>query len=80
MDILLAMLLIWAYNEQPKDVEAEEPEIVPIEEVQVEVPENAVDVTSVTQTAAVLTAIGEALTGTNTATATSTTTSTETST
>ncbi len=24
MDILLAMLLIWAYNEQPKDVEAEE--------------------------------------------------------
>ena len=24
MDILLLMLLVWAYNEQPKDVEAEE--------------------------------------------------------
>ena len=34
MDILLLMLLVWAYNEQPKDVEAEAPEIVPIEEVE----------------------------------------------
>ena len=66
MDILLLMLLVWAYNEQPKDAVSEEPEIVPIQEV--EVPENAVNVTTVTQTAAVLTAIGEAMTGTSTAT------------
>ena len=68
MDILLLMLLVWAYNEQPKDVEAEEPEILPIEEV--EVPDPAVDVVAVPQTASVLTAIGEAMTGTNTATVT----------
>lgn len=76
MDILLLMLLVWAYNEQPKDVESEEPDIVPIQEV--EVPDTAVDVVAVTQTAAVLTAIGEAMTGTSTATNTSTETSTET--
>ena len=29
MDILLLMLLIWGYNEQPKDVKEEEPEIGP---------------------------------------------------
>ena len=74
MDILLLMLLIWAYNEQPKDAVSEEPEIVPIQEV--EVPDNAVNVTTVTQTAAVLTAIGEAMTGTSTETNTSTETST----
>ena len=28
MDILLLMLLIWGYNEQPKDAQEEEPEIV----------------------------------------------------
>lgn len=72
MDILLLMLLVWAYNEQPKDVESEEPEIVPIQEV--EVPDNAVNVATVTQTAAVLTAIGEAMTGTTTSTNTSTST------
>jgi hypothetical protein len=76
MDILLLMLLVWAYNEQPKDVKEEQPEIVPV--VEVEVPDNAVNVTTVTQTAAALTAVGEAMTGTSTATNTSTETSTET--
>ncbi len=78
MDILLLMLLVWAYNEQPKDAVSEEPEIVPIQEV--EVPDPAVDVVAVTQTAAVLTAIGEAMTGTSTATNTSTSTETSTET
>ena len=78
MDILLLMLLVWAYNEQPKDAVSEEPEIVPIQEV--EVPDNAVNVTTVTQTAAVLTAIGEAMTGTSTATTTATSTETSTET
>jgi|SRR6056300_217161 hypothetical protein len=64
MDILLIMLLIWGYNEQPKDVKEEEPEIVPIQESVVS--DNAVNVTEVTQTAAVLTAVAEALTGTST--------------
>jgi hypothetical protein len=41
MDILLIMLLIWGYNEQPKDVKEEEPEIVPIQETVV--PDNAVE-------------------------------------
>jgi len=77
MDILLLMLLVWAYNEQPKDVKEEQPEIVPV--VEVEVPDNAVNVTTVTQTAAALTAVAEALAGTSTSTTTSTT-STETST
>ena len=63
MDILLIMLLIWGYNEQPKDAKEEEPEIVPIQETVV--PDNAVNVTEVTQTAAVLTAVGQALSGTN---------------
>ena len=60
MDILLLMLLIWGYNEQPKDAQEEQPEIVPVQEV--EVPDNAVDVVAVTQTAAVLTAVAEAMT------------------
>jgi hypothetical protein len=68
MDILLIMLLIWGYNEQPKDVKEEEPEIVPIQESVV--PDNAVNVTEVTQTAAVLTAVGQALSGTNSTTST----------
>ena len=55
MDILLIMLLIWGYNGQPKDAKAEEPVIVPIQEIVV--PAEAVDVTQVTQTAAVLTAV-----------------------
>ena len=62
MDILLLMLLIWGYNEQPKDAKEEQPVIVPVQEV--EVPDNAVDVVAVTQTAAVLTAVAEAMTST----------------
>ena len=77
MDILLLMLLIWGYNEQPKDAKEEQPVVVPVQEV--EVPDNAVDVVAVTQTAAVFTAVAEAMTSTNT-TATSTNTSTNTST
>ena len=34
MDILLIMLLIWGYNGQPKDAKAEEPVIVPIQEIE----------------------------------------------
>ena len=59
MDILLLMLLIWGYNEQPKDAKEEQPVVVPVQEV--EVPDNAVDVVAVTQTAAVLTAVAEAM-------------------
>ena len=52
MDILLLMLLIWGYNEQPKDAKEEQPVVVPVQEV--EVPDVAVDITTVTATAEVL--------------------------
>jgi len=68
MEVLALLFFLWAWDGnlwEEVDPELEEPVV----EESTPVP---VDVTQVTQTAAVITAVGEALTGTSTSTSTST--------
>jgi len=66
MEVLTLIFLLWAWD--GKLWEKVDPEPEELEELVI--PENAVDITQVTQTAAALTAVGEALTGTSTSTST----------
>lgn len=69
MEVLALLFFLWAWDGnlwEEVDPEPEEPVI----EQSTPVSDNAVDVTQVTQTAAVLTAVGQALSGTSTATQT----------
>ena len=66
MEVLTLLFLLWAWDGNLWEEVDSEPEEV----VELTVPDNAVDVTQVTQTAAALTAVGEALTGTSSATQT----------
>ena len=68
MEILTLVFLLWAWDGGLWEKVDPEPE--PLVEQVIEVPESAVDVTQVTQTAAVMTAIAESLMGTSSATST----------
>jgi hypothetical protein len=67
MEVIVLIALLWAWEGNLWEEVDPEPEAPVVEQ---SVPENAVDVTKVTQTAAVLTAVGQALSGTSTATQT----------
>jgi hypothetical protein len=67
MEIIVLIALLWAWDGNLWEEVDPDPEPI-VEELVV--PNNAVDVTQVTQTAAVLTAVGQALSGTSTATQT----------
>lgn len=67
MEIIVLIALLWAWDGNLWEEVDPEPEPV-VEELVV--PDNAVDVTQVTNTAAVLTAVAEVMTGTSTATQT----------
>lgn len=69
MEIIVLIALLWAWDGNLWEEVDPEPE-EPVVEQSTPVPDNAVDVTQVTQTAAVLTAVGQALSGTSTATQT----------
>jgi len=69
MEIIVLIALLWAWDGNLWEEVDPEPE-EPVVEQSAPVPDNAVDVTQVTQTAAVLTAVGQALSGTSTATQT----------
>jgi len=71
MEVLALLFFLWAWDGNLWEEVDPEPE-EPVVEQSTPVPDNAVDVTQVTQTAAVITAVGEALTGTSTSTSTST--------
>jgi hypothetical protein len=67
MEVIVLIALLWAWEGNLWEEVDPEPEAPVVEQ---SVPDNAVDVTKVTQTAAVLTAVGQALSGTSTATQT----------
>ena len=67
MEIIVLIALLWAWDGNLWEEVDPEPEPV-VEELVV--PDNAVDVTQVTNTAAVLTAVAEVMTGTSTETQT----------
>ena len=70
MEVLALLFFLWAWDGnlwEEVDPEPEEPVVV---EQSTPISDNAVNVTEVTQTAAVLTAVGQALSGTSTATQT----------
>jgi hypothetical protein len=69
MEVLALLFFLWAWDGNLWEEVDPEPE-EPVVEQSTPVPDNAVDVTQVTQTAAVITAVGEALTGTSTSTST----------
>src|SRR6056300_1067982 len=69
MEIIVLIALLWAWDGNLWEEVDPEPE-EPVVEQSTPVPDNAVDVTQVTKTAAVLTAVGQALSGTSTATQT----------
>jgi len=69
MEVLALLFFLWAWDGNLWEEVDSEPE-EPVVEQSTPVPDNAVDVTQVTQTAAVLTAVGQALSGTSTATQT----------
>ena len=69
MEVLALLFFLWAWDGNLWEEVDPEPE-EPVVEQSTPVPDNAVDVTQVTQTAAVLTAVGKALSGTSTATQT----------
>ena len=69
MEVLALLFFLWAWDGNLWEEVDPEPE-EPVVEQSTPVPDNAVDVTQVTQTAAVLTAVGQALSGTSTATQT----------
>ena len=69
MEVIVLIALLWAWEGNLWEEVDPEPETPVVEQ---SVPDNAVDVTQVTQTAAVLTAVAESLTGTSTATSTQT--------
>ena len=69
MEVLALLFFLWAWDGNLWEEVDSEPE-EPVVEQSAPVPDNAVDVTQVTQTAAVLTAVGQALSGTSTATQT----------
>ena len=69
MEVIVLIVLLWAWEGNLWEEVDPEPEAPVVEQ---SVPDNAVDVTKVTQTAAVLTAVGQALSGTSTATSTQT--------
>ena len=71
MEVIVLIALLWAWDGNLWEEVDPEPE-EPVVEQSSPVPDNAVDVTKVTQTAAVLTAVGQALSGTSTATSTQT--------
>src|SRR6056300_100947 len=67
MEIIVLIALLWAWDGNLWEEVDPEPEEPVIEQ---SISDSAVDVTQVTQTAAVLTAVGQALNGTSTATQT----------
>ena len=70
MEVIILIVLLWSWEGnlwEEVDPEPEEPVVV---EQSTPISDNAVNVTEVTQTAAVLTAVGQALSGTSTATQT----------
>lgn len=67
MEVIVLIALLWAWEGNIWEEVDSEPEAPVIEQ---SIPDNAVDVTQVTQTAAVLTAVAESLTGTSTVTQT----------
>ena len=69
MEVLALLFFLWAWDGNLWEEVDPEPE-EPVVEQSAPVPDNAVDVTQVTQTAAVLTAVAESLTGTSTSTQT----------
>lgn len=69
MEVLALLFFLWAWDGNLWEEVDPEPE-EPVVEQSTPVPDNAVDVTQVTQTAAVLTAVGQALSGTSTITQT----------
>ena len=69
MEVLALLFFLWAWDGNLWEEVDPEPE-EPVVEQSAPVPDNAVNVTEVTQTAAVLTAVGQALSGTSTATQT----------
>src|SRR5210317_49629 len=69
MEIIVLIALLWAWDGNLWEEVDPEPE-EPVVEQSTPVSDNAVDVTQVTQTAAVLTAVGQALSGTSTSTQT----------
>jgi hypothetical protein len=69
MEIIVLIALLWAWDGNLWEEVDPEPE-EPVVEQSTPVPDNAVDVTQVTQTAAVLTAVGQALSSTSTSTQT----------
>ena len=69
MEIIVLIALLWAWDGNLWEEVDPEPE-EPVVEQSTPVPDNAVDVTQVTQTAAALTAVGQALSGTSTSTQT----------
>ena len=69
MEVLALLFFLWAWDGNLWEEVDPEPE-EPVVEQSTPVPDNAVNVTEVTQTAAVLTAVGQALSGTSTATQT----------
>ena len=69
MEVLALLFFLWAWDGNLWEEVDPEPE-EPVVEQSTPVPDNAVDVTQVTQIAAVLTAVGQALSGTSTATQT----------
>ena len=69
MEVLALLFFLWAWDGNLWEEVDPEPE-EPVVEQSTPVSDNAVNVTEVTQTAAVLTAVGQALSGTSTATQT----------
>ncbi len=67
MEVIILIALLWAWDGNLWEEVDPEPETPVVEQ---SIPDNAVDVTQVTQTAAVLTAVAESLTGTSTSTQT----------
>lgn len=67
MEVIVLIALLWAWEGNLWEEVDSEPEAPVVEQ---SIPDNAVDVTQVTQTAAVLTAVAESLTGTSSATST----------
>jgi len=69
MEVLALLFFLWAWDGNLWEEVDPEPE-EPVVEQSTPISDNAVNVTEVTQTAAVLTAVGQALSGTSTATQT----------
>jgi hypothetical protein len=69
MEVIILIVLLWSWEGNLWEEVDPEPE-EPVVEQSTPISDNAVNVTEVTQTAAVLTAVGQALSGTSTATQT----------